>query len=239
MRFRSGAMAADLQTLLDSNQGPHLSSLNSVQALLKAGSDINAVNFWGQTPLLYASMYGNPQATRLLLAADADTSIMDKTGRTAMCYAVELGHMDIILQLLEHERKTPETDSTIKDAAFVRAAINGHGDMVKSLRRGMSSTPTDTTAFLTAAATAMVKDTMIPPLPQGSGPPWTSLHEEFLQKMLIWAAKEGCTETVEALLSRPDVDPNKPGTTDSRTPLECAVEGRHETIVDLLLRRNV
>jgi len=54
---------------------------------------------------------------------------------------------------------------------------------------------------------------------------------------LTWAARRGREEVIKVLLKRMDVNPDRVGTEDDRTPLFWAVEAGHEAAVRILLER--
>jgi ankyrin repeat protein len=49
---------------------------------------VNAKNTQGGTPLMWAAVYGNDDAARLLLSRGADASLKDNEGITAVQWAV-------------------------------------------------------------------------------------------------------------------------------------------------------
>jgi ankyrin repeat protein len=61
----------------------------AVKALLKAGADVNAVDRFGYTPLMYASTidFGDADTANALLQAGADPNLKDKQGKTALTQA--------------------------------------------------------------------------------------------------------------------------------------------------------
>ncbi|HEY6293821.1 MAG TPA: ankyrin repeat domain-containing protein [Terriglobia bacterium] len=62
---------------------------DAVRALLAAGADVNAVDRFGYTPLLYAATidFGDAETATVLLAAGANPNVKDKKGKTAMAQA--------------------------------------------------------------------------------------------------------------------------------------------------------
>ncbi len=60
-----------------------------VKALLAAGADVNAVDRFGYTPLLYAATidFGDAETAKTLLRAGADPNVKDKLGKTASAQA--------------------------------------------------------------------------------------------------------------------------------------------------------
>ena len=71
--------------------GDETRSDENVKMLIKIGSDINAQNDWGLTPLMLISDYtidGDSEIiVKILLDAGADPNIHDKEGNTALMYA--------------------------------------------------------------------------------------------------------------------------------------------------------
>jgi ankyrin repeat protein len=65
------------------NNDLHLAAIkgytNLVQAMVKHGADINAVNDYGHTPLYYASMHGHRSTADVLIAVGADKSSIVET----------------------------------------------------------------------------------------------------------------------------------------------------------------
>lgn len=53
----------------------------------------------GNTPLMFASIFGQLEATRMLLLQDADVTLTNKDGETAMSLAKKGGYRDIVALL--------------------------------------------------------------------------------------------------------------------------------------------
>ena len=78
-----------------------IGNTDTVQRRLAGGSDVNAIDEFGKTPILWAAEKGTKDIIRLLVAAKADVN--QKTngdGCTALMLAAEAGHKDVILILL-------------------------------------------------------------------------------------------------------------------------------------------
>ena len=66
-----------------------------VKELIAAGAEVNAVDKFGYTPLLYAATvdFGNADTIKPLLEAGADPSIKSKDGKTARIQASGIPHL--------------------------------------------------------------------------------------------------------------------------------------------------
>ena len=95
----------------------HLAISNSryLRALINAGHDLDAVDNYGITPLMYAAATNQEECLRVLLEAGANPFIRDRRNeRTFMQYAALRGHWSLILTVLYHmkavaEKKTAES----------------------------------------------------------------------------------------------------------------------------------
>ncbi len=82
---RNAILAAE--KLLDSPT-TFLHQARETTVLLAAAADVNALNIFGGTPLMYAAEYNpNPDVITTLLKAGADAKAKDKAGKTAFDYA--------------------------------------------------------------------------------------------------------------------------------------------------------
>jgi ankyrin repeat protein len=73
---------------------------DAVKALLTGGADVNAVDRFGYTPLLYAATidFGDAETAATLLQAGADPNVKDKTGKTALAQAHEYPYVQAALE---------------------------------------------------------------------------------------------------------------------------------------------
>jgi ankyrin repeat protein len=71
-----------------------------VKSLVAAGADVNAVDHFGYTPLLYAAIIdlGDFETAITLLTTGADLNIKDKKGKTALAHAQEFPYTSAALQ---------------------------------------------------------------------------------------------------------------------------------------------
>ena len=71
-------------------------------ALLDAGSDVNAVDADGRTPLMLATISGHEDVAQLMMQrAGCDVNVVDNTQRTSLFYAAQSGLVDTVSQLLQ------------------------------------------------------------------------------------------------------------------------------------------
>lgn len=63
--------------------------------------DIDSVGETGNTPLMFAALWGQREAVRLLLEAGADVAVANKHGDTALALAMKAGHREVAVLLRE------------------------------------------------------------------------------------------------------------------------------------------
>lgn len=67
-----------------------------MKALLRAGADVNARDFSGETALMKASRAGLMQVVKTLLEAGANPSIVSQQNSTALSWALRYQHTEIV-----------------------------------------------------------------------------------------------------------------------------------------------
>lgn len=108
--------------------------LDTVTQLLRAGADVNAgTRIGGITPLLLASMNGDPGVTRALLDAGANANSANANGTTALMLAASSGNPDAIQVLLEHGAGVNTRESAHGQTALMFAAALNRSAAVKVL----------------------------------------------------------------------------------------------------------
>ena len=81
-------------------------NIEAVKQHLAAGTDVNAKNTSGQTPLHYATFYGHKEIAELLIAKGADVNAKNDNGRTPLDLAKR--HPETAKFLRKHCGKTFE-----------------------------------------------------------------------------------------------------------------------------------
>lgn len=108
--------------------------LARVKALIAAGSNVNAKDEKGVTPLMAASLLGHIEVVRALLAAKADVNAKDDEGTTALVYASVQGRVEVVRALL-----AAKADVNAKKksgwTALKYASAKGHDEVVKLLKK--------------------------------------------------------------------------------------------------------
>lgn len=71
-----------------------------VNVLLAGGADVNAVDRFGYSPLLYAATidFGDAETAATLLQAGADPKVKDKQGKTPLSQASEFPYLHTALE---------------------------------------------------------------------------------------------------------------------------------------------
>ncbi len=58
--------------------------------------DVNAVNRWGRTALIWAAKRGSLELVELLYEKGTDINVADEKGMTALMYAQQEKHIDVV-----------------------------------------------------------------------------------------------------------------------------------------------
>jgi ankyrin repeat protein len=91
-RQQTALMAAASSRCFRNNRSGEESKarLTLLKSLIGSGALVNAQDDGGQTALIIAAKFANPEATKTLLGAGADALIKDHDGMTALTYAKNL-----------------------------------------------------------------------------------------------------------------------------------------------------
>ena len=109
--------------------------VENINALLRQGADVNALDKNGLTPLHYAAVMGSPEKVDALLRAGAIANAKDKGGQTPLDWAEESSYKNpeeikLTLKLAGAKRsKDLDVRDTLRSAQIVQhvQAIPQHG----------------------------------------------------------------------------------------------------------------
>lgn len=96
------------------------------------GTDINAVDKTGLTPLAWAAAHRQKATLSVLLQSGADATACSPSGETALSFAACQGQLDAVEQLLEYGAD-PDITNVEGGTALMYAAFNGYPQVVKLL----------------------------------------------------------------------------------------------------------
>lgn len=67
-----------------------------IRFLVESGANLETVDSWGWTPLLYATSHGHTGTVRVLADAGASLDVMTRAGNTALGIAIERKHWEVV-----------------------------------------------------------------------------------------------------------------------------------------------
>jgi ankyrin repeat protein len=194
-----------------------------LDALLAKHAQVNIANEFGATPVAEAAGLGDARMVRALLAAGAEPEGVNEDGQTALMLAVKTGELPVVEML-------------VKAGANVNAVEKFH-----------NQTPLMWAATAPKNAGAIVKlllskDASVKPRSLYSDWPSQITSEPRAQyrptggfTALLYAARDGCDECVDALLGA-GANPDIP-TPEGVTALMEALDNDHTDVAKLLLNR--
>lgn len=130
----------------------HLAAKNDqpamIKLLLNSGAEIEARSDGGWTPLLMAAEAGSEAAIDALLTHSQSANVNARTssGMTALHWAAENGKLFAVRRILKVPHLSKNTKDSFDSTPLIRAAQNGHWDIVDELRPHVLEGPTDRTA---------------------------------------------------------------------------------------------
>jgi ankyrin repeat protein len=197
----------------------HANDGELVARLLKAGAKANVRNQVGTTPLLEAAFNANTDAIQALLDAGADANAAGADGETPLMLVARTENVDAAKALLDKGANPNVKESQRGQTALMWAAANSHGPMVRLLlEHGAESDAASNPDLLTPLVSA---EPRAQPRPPGG------------MTALLFSAREGCMECVQALVEHGAklnlADP------EGVTPLISAVFNAHFDVAKYLV----
>jgi ankyrin repeat protein len=110
--------------------------LDTVNALISAGANVNAKNRYGSTPLVLAATTGSVAVTDALLKAGADVRVRVPEMGSVLIAAARTGNPEVIKLLLAAGADVNFPEPYSGQTALMWAAAEGHSNAVKALLVG-------------------------------------------------------------------------------------------------------
>ena len=107
-----------------------MGDVKTIQQHIKAGTDLNAKDDYGSTPLIIAITFGKTDASRILIAGGADITITNNDNATPLHIAAFLCRTEIVNLLLE---KGADKNATNKYGDTPLASVESPFGMVKGI----------------------------------------------------------------------------------------------------------
>jgi hypothetical protein len=104
----------------------------AIEGLLEQGANVNARNWLGRTPLIYAARDGHTDVMNILLDRGARLNLQEKYGWTALMFVCPRGRPEVLKMLLDRNARI---DLCAKDGAtaLILAARRGNWEIVEML----------------------------------------------------------------------------------------------------------
>jgi ankyrin repeat protein len=194
-----------------------------LDALIAKKATVDVANDFGSTPLGQAASLADPRLVKALLEAGARPDLANQDGETPLMLAIKTGELPTVEMLIKAGANVNARESFHNQTALMWAAAapKNAGAMVKLL---------------------VSKDADVRPRELYNDWPSQITSEPRVQyrpvggfTALLFAARSGCYDCVEALLGG-GANVNEP-TPEGITPLMLALDNDHNDIAELLVSR--
>jgi ankyrin repeat protein len=192
-------------------------------ALLAKKAKVNVTNEFGSTPIAEAAKLGDARMVKMLLDAGAEPEGANSDGETALMLGITTGELPVVEMLIKAGASVNRMEEFRNQTPLMWAAIapRNAGEMVKLLlSKGADVKPR---ALFTDWPNQLSSEPRAQYRPVGG------------LTALLYAARDGCYDCVEALLGA-GADVNVP-TPEGVTALMLALDNEHNDVAKLLLDR--
>jgi ankyrin repeat protein len=192
-----------------------------LDALIAKKAKADVTNEFGATPLAEAVKVTDARMVKTLLGAGAEVEAANLDGETALMLAIKTGELPIVQMLINAGANvnTVEKEQKQTPLMYAAAARKNAGEMVKLL--------------LSKGADVRPRSLAYDWPSHISEEPRVQYHPFGGLTALLYAARDGCYDCVEALISK-GADVNVP-TPEGVTPLMIALDNDNNDIAKLLL----
>ena len=191
------------------------------RALLERGAQPDVINNYGSSPLAEAVKVADARLVAMLLDAGADVEAPNQEGQTALMLAARAGSLDVAGLLVRHGADVTARETWRGQTALMWAAAAGSVELTQFLIG--HGADVNTRALANDWPSQMTAEPRNQYRPTGGLTP------------LLYAARSGCRNCVEALLDA-GANPNRPNP-DGVTPLIVAMDNFAFDTARLLFER--
>src|SRR5262244_2170231 len=192
-----------------------------VRALLARGAKPDVINNYGSSPLAEAAKVANAGLVKMLLDAGSNVEVPNQEGQTALMLAARAGSVDVAELLVRHGANVNARETWRGQTPLMWAAAAGSPELTRFLIKHK--------ADVNARALATDWPSQMTAEPRNQYRPTGGLTP------LLYAARAGCTDCVQALLDA-GADINRPNP-DGVTPLMEAMDNFAFDTAKLLFER--
>jgi uncharacterized protein len=217
-------LAADIDGTTPLIYAAHQNDLNLVKRLLAEGADAKAANRYGITALWEAANLGNGEMIEALLKVGADPKAMIGQGETPLMTASRTGTVSGVKALLAAGADVNAKESYRGETALMWAVAENHADVAKLL----------ITAGADVNARSTYYDFKFRKVASGGT---QAVYYRGGLTPLLFAARQGATESAEALLAA-GADVNLPEPEYQFTPLLLAIYNDHYDFAAMLVEHH-
>ena len=105
--------------------------LDLLEQIVRLGANVEAADGMGKTPLIYASILGEPKSVEML-AQHADLEVTDYEGQTALIFAAQGGNEKAALALLQRGA-SPDVQDKNCNSLWEAAELEGHASLGRAI----------------------------------------------------------------------------------------------------------